>query len=985
MLSNYLLNQGGLVAQFNRANKIVDKVATRYVKEQDVIVDRFYKNVRKNISNYIKVSKPSKTFKLLLPISNALYQLWNDSWYLGYLHAARESKVNFSNSLDDLITFASKNDKEPTLDELIKARKKFDEQYTNSDGSYKLKDYLRDTGRRGSYNETQQQQFINEIEGRKNRLEEKIFTKINEQTSQPQSAIKPPREKKVKTVKPKTEKPAKKEVIKPLREPNVSNVEVKPDIPSMSEQEKIQIEAGLKKQNNIIRNVETKYISSKNKNPFDAKYNVDAYIRRIKGDNYNITDRDRKIYGEDLRKAHIDALKERNELERRLNKNIEAATPKQPKESREKRKYKSTEDIKRKQDSIRRIRQRTSDNEQLLPTDLKSTEFGRLYLDKRINAVSSSLDNDYKDSLKDIIPKYFTSSSPNRDKVLYEEIDKELNYNTSNTERIAMTELGHAYNLGRLDYFYERKIEYVKWETRVEHLRREAIDSTKRSYKSIDSSYSLRGVVCPVCWERSTHDSGYGKGIYELSEVMSNPQLFPLIHVNCGCFLSEANVKDDDDDKDVRKKKKVESDSNIFSNNVSIWAAGGAVGILGTALMYAMFRRTRTRIPQPKFTPSVATKVASRIPFSITKYGGKKEVVKPNLTILNTDIPLPQLTSNKSIPLLPLDIPEVPVELPELKPRLLTILDTNYPGTKTNYIDKLTTVNEESLRLLSEVSLSDLNSVNSTDIRSRLLMIRDEKLPEIYTSYKSSNYNATQRKDIVKSFKEDIEFINQQILALENNNGKLYAQERALLKVREDVRQLIRNNITDVDIPDINAVVSSNPTVRNLEHTLSEIQQQLRVNNRNLANDSYYGDLIKVKEDILSNADLANDYIKYNTGKVNSVFNSLGKLEPAVLPNLEKQLIDLERKVNRLNNLSYLDYVLGLDEVNYAYTRLTSVKSITDRINTVDLTNIIKTTGLNEDVLLSAATIFDNKKGIELLENRITYLTTLIQNKYVSQ
>jgi hypothetical protein len=114
--------------------------------------------------------------------------------------------------------------------------------------------------------------------------------------------------------------------------------------------------------------------------------------------------------------------------------------------------------------------------------------------------------------------------------------------------RLARTELGAAYNLGRLEAYLNNGIQYVRWDVDPEHF--------------------ARGVVCELCNYRSK----FNGGIYPITEILNDPRLHLPVHPYCLCVLRPLN----DTQAETGLLTKI---GKIFQkgldNNVLKWMLGG--------------------------------------------------------------------------------------------------------------------------------------------------------------------------------------------------------------------------------------------------------------------------------------------------------------------------------------------------------------------------------------------------------------------------
>lgn len=98
------------------------------------------------------------------------------------------------------------------------------------------------------------------------------------------------------------------------------------------------------------------------------------------------------------------------------------------------------------------------------------------------------------------------------------EIFKERN--STRATKYAVTELSHAYNMGRLKVYLQRGVEFVKL--------------------NLDKEHIARLVSCDKCKLRLTGGINYSN-VYRLSEILENRELQPAFHPYCLCYYEPIN------------------------------------------------------------------------------------------------------------------------------------------------------------------------------------------------------------------------------------------------------------------------------------------------------------------------------------------------------------------------------------------------------------------------------------------------------------
>lgn len=614
MLTNFVLNQNNILSNYSKPqpvkSQLSNKQVEKIVRQQDIVVNRFVNTLDNNIQNYLIRNIGKKDINFFLPIKNALWQLWNESWFLGQINAAEElrdvNRVKRSSKFSSnskLVTFARGD----AGDELLRADRK------------------------------QRKQKVEKKERTKRVIEKKTDTKeVKELTQEERDKLLANREQrnnvnKIGTKQIKKDKISIKVDDKKYRftDNERANAAYK-QIQQLREQQEETIAPDLErtKFNESYLNSRLTTLANKTSSNFETAYR--DRLNEVVPDyfNDNRSDKD-KSYVTKIRRMYIsnarniDEYKEKNNV---LTNIIDSYV--EPEIEVPKIITNLENDINRKRNQL---------NKERNPNERKR-------LRSELVDLQDELDNEKKKQRKldrnfDKVPnksEQFISISESdrrklnltKDTYSIKELEKirsdvrknirQQDQNFYNTKRIALTELNAAYNLGRLDYYLEKGIEYVRWEVSVEHKLRELNSSNKsdagtiRSYNAKGNYDNLtgkyKGSVCPVCWERN------GK-VYSINEVTTNAELQIPVHPFCACIL--VPVKDDDDDNPKKNKKKFKvKTSDLLNNSVLKWAAGAGVVILGTAAMYAAFRMTRGKVVQPPLQEQMP-KVTKLLPKSI--------------------------------------------------------------------------------------------------------------------------------------------------------------------------------------------------------------------------------------------------------------------------------------------------------------------------------------------------------------------------------
>ncbi|GAA6622927.1 hypothetical protein [Scytonema sp. NUACC26] len=1094
MLTQFVLNQNNLLSTFSKRPQTPqqDKTTQRYVSEQDLVTASFERELEQNVIRYILGTRKSD-INLLLPIKNALWSLWNNSWNLGINHAANDIRAKFHNN-SQLAEFAKKKNDEikqlsDEIDQINSQIERINIDYKKEDGSYKLNRILKDSGRKGTFTDDDRNkalQAIQQSERELNQQKQDKLTKLIElQTVESNKPQRIRKQREVTTPIIKTEQnPVEKTGRKRVRsQPVLTNGT--PQYQRTAPTNNRQIEA---------INDELDELNSKYKKP-NGTYN----LNRIREDGTSINDiKQREKY------LNIEREKVLDELER-----IENAQPRVPRQPREKKvreigesKQRSTPPVRKgniiptreiksgKGRATQQVTSRRYEQQQAGGTNLEQSEFGQIYLEQRLNNLAKPLAQKYHEQLvgtkenPGIIPQYFNGNSLVNDRKLVEDIRKitgeslsddykqaydilnsavsetrenskaaqirrleedvkkgnkgavytlaairnqksgdrtySLNEDerkaiqlliaeeapetitvnelqqyqqqakrhwqrtktTNITHRIAQTEMAHAYNLGRLDYYINNDIQYVKWNVSGEHLRRNLSATSVRKYKSVhrleilhqprnkDSrkiarrsgalptpGFQTHGTVCPVCWERSQRDEGLGAGIYQLAQLRRNPQLMPALHAHCGCWLSPV------DENDIPKITVPINIGSFFDNNVAKWAGAG---ILGTVLMYGAFWRTRNR---PIFsTNPIPTPRVPRIVRSIveTLDENRDNVMRVAGKVAN-NADDGDATPLIQPPLPILFIPEI-VDISPIEEQVNNALNQPYENSKYS-----TVVNQVVRNNISIVHSSNNVSPNYNDAVNQSLRDLQQRV-EQYVNYTKSTPSLLKRQ-ILSSYKKDLDYLNKTINSLQDSNGMLYAQIRNIQQLIRDGERTIS---TSLQIDDVKGVFASTSTGRQLYNELAELDATLRNRIQLLQPNSYYDELIQIREQVLQNTDIAEDYFKKIKDIVSKNFSKIRKNDNVGIARRVEELFD---DVYNSSNITIDKY----KEISEELTKLETIlnvrlNKVSKSIIDVDIEQLL-TKRMNEDEVLMAMTVLAYRKQIRLLKNKIYSMTNLLIDK----
>jgi hypothetical protein len=611
----------------------------KYIKQQDELVTAFTDGLTNSIGN----SLSRKQDNLSLIISNQLTKLWNDSWNLGRTHAIDETPPSLFSYGNYIAEFASPLEKlRSEMDAITKEMEGYQSElnrmkddYQDTAGNYSGTKILRSIKKKGKYTDVEKVKAIQTIVNRENELLNLIQAKDNllkvkqdeffELTDPANIAKLNELSKFTKDTTPE---------VNTVKLPRVNTTEVKQELDSASKRR-----------------------DAWNKTFVDDKGNFNvALYRKRRGFDNDVSD---EVVEKQMRL-------ESNDLNNEVNSRIQTLREAKPRKGISNKEQRQIERRLLKQQNL----QTTNLNPDKIPANirdtvqaiesrrqiestrgnvplLEQTEFGKSYLNRRINTITNDLNERYKTTLQQILVGeketktvgYLEDNRTNKDVTYYKRISamltredakqmeqynkqlelvktrlddipskgsatknmnvyesiaflkkkydpdvkltvadkkllnelpnkavykiqdlrdyknkllekvRKLKDNQARTKRIAITEMGHAYNLGRLDYYIKEGKKFVKWNNSIEHKKRQR-DLIPRDYQARYQkiyntlselinrspqleSFKMDGIVCPICQERAIYDYGYGKGIIKIDDLLNNVQTQPLLHANC--------------------------------------------------------------------------------------------------------------------------------------------------------------------------------------------------------------------------------------------------------------------------------------------------------------------------------------------------------------------------------------------------------------------------------------------------------------------
>lgn len=908
MITNFLSTNKNILSDYiENKNKVNFKAANKIKDKQDAILDNFFTSSINNIYKNVKLNKEVSKVNLFLPITNEIWNLWNNAWSLGSKHAYEEIKVNFNLSSRSIVTF-EKGDRE--INKLLQDISTLEKQ----------NQYLESNLNRMNYQDMRSSERV--IERNKITIERKQVKLIQlrrEQSSQndlpkiKRNIIGTSKEDEIKAINEISKRSSREASIStnlgitPLQQTEFGKEYLNNRINYLGNNLKEEYKLTLLGENGLINN----YFKSKNPLKDRILYKgLEQVILNKQLDNNpealesKLNLLNNKIKSVGTKRDYYDSLEQRTLESIYDNPN-------------------TTNKEKEKQERLLRI----SINKELK---------------KEFNPIIS-LSNEEKTLLKLDLSKEY---SLNDLKKIKEQATKETSV-ANKIKRLALTELGHAYNLGRLSVFDAEGIELVRLNNSLEHLRRSIPNKYKSIYRKKASQieggfpFKIKGVVCPVCQERAERENGYGKGIYELKKVLKNRQLQLVFHPYCACYYEPV----DGDAKKGGIKIKIDS---FFDNNLALWASGGTLagGILGTAIMYTMFARTRVK----KTSSQPLVKIAKTI---------LDEVIE-NVPKLNV----------------PLFI-KLPDKQPiELSPEQVNELENSISPVKQS-------INNAIKETITEIS--NANKINPNikpGLQERINSIMSRL--ETYDNYNPTLLTNSERKQIISQYNTDLRLINNLLNKLEKSNINLYLKYLNSYNKRLDglttLRRSVLNNVPDnVELEDY---LNSTPTIRRLNKTIEDIEDTLR-NNYNLIENNFDDNLTNIRNNLITNPQLTQEFIKSSRKTIENNFNRINNNNN--LNNLLNEVNSIDDILSSSQSISenrFRQLLYDLDTINYLISNNFKV------INNLDIIDLDYITSLNINQLGYETTLIGKAQALKDYTNGLSELSKrlfIVTNKLISK
>jgi hypothetical protein len=719
-------------------------------------------------------------------------------------------------------------------------------------------------------------------------------------------------------------------------------------------------------------------------------------------------------------------------------------------------------------ETIRQKREKEAARTKKYRLGIRESAFGRNYVNKRGEYIAEGLQKYYLEELDEALPRYFEifgRGKSRKDSDLYETLYpllsptriEETDSDTTKTfkrmsnaaagwktsrriERMVITELNAAYNLGRLEAFMSRGIKLVRWNNDAENASSFApnmqsgqlIRGYMTRYRYFGFPYDPKlHRVCPLCQERAKRETIYGVGIYALEDLLSPTAVMsaPPLHPYCECYLEPIYRREENQIRKKLLKAKVGSealgiDEQTASNNrkaLGRWVIGAATGagaILSMALMYRMFRRSVTQPPPPPPASPAVEEV-------ITTTGGVIQRIllppstppqppvqpsspqappqppsqRPALPELERPpLPLPQLPGQ------PLEIPQTSV-LPELQltPEQNQILEETlqtetYQSTGQPIGSRIDDEVAASRQAVSEFARISPNiSVPRgagvapgatweqvlTGIQNRIAQYRDFGID-------GGDTTASQRRALIRQYRQDINLINREISRIDNNTSELYVRLQRLTRIKAEAQAALERALLAADGTidprrvDTEALVNKTNKLSELTDQQREVERSLRQTIALHARDGFKSQLVDLRRQLRENPYIQEMYIQEQAPKINAAFERLPN--DGRISILEANSAELNRLVNRSfrEGLTYEQYrrlsnvAENLEDRLIEITRTTRLPDIDVE---ADLIATLRPGYAQQDIVLKAQSIRDNKNVLDEIRNRITTINYRLEEE----
>lgn len=536
-------------------------------------------------------------------------------------------------------------------------------------------------------------------------------------------------------------------------------------------------------------------------------------------------------------------------------------------------------------------------------------------------------------------------------------------------KRIALTEMTAAYNLGRLDEFSRRGVDYVRW--------------------NLDAEHVLRGVACDDCKKRALTPNSLGVGVYSLQNILDRNELQPPLHVNCACFLSPAS--DEEVERNKAKTKKVEQQE--LTKDLNKWAVvAGSAAILSTAVMYNVFKKSNrvASVSAAKVTQTILRQAEQQVKTAkpkaaqqiVTQAQTQIDTLLPKAVVENAEIVLPAL----ALPLQELVLPDaVPLKIAQQPQVQQAVASTDDTFARQSQFGG--TVETQVGGVLAE-AIEQVNAAQASNPRNGFLQDQFgaiEARLDRYASYaRNTGLSKEERQQYIRLYKQDLNLLNRTIAANKDSGADLYLAIQKAHIARDEATSLMRQKLASETIPaetTVEQLINANPKIERLNNVILDLEAAIRTNIAVNEKGGYVEQLTKLRDKLLVNPNLQEEYIQEFKKTIGAAFR---RIPTEGLGNLQQRTSDIQEALVQLNKADltlpqYRRLAKQIDEalvVLQQQQRFTKLREIGIEAEFIAAT---KPPYMESAVVGKAAFINDYYKGLQAVEQQLVKQQYLLE------
>jgi len=290
---------------------------------------------------------------------------------------------------------------------------------------------------------------------------------------------------------------------------------------------------------------------------------------------------------------------------------------------------------------------------------------------------------------------------------------------------------------------------------------------------------------------------------------------------------------------------------------------------------------------------------------------------------------------------------------------------------------RLSSVVDSSRKLNAEASTVNPQQAQGLSITSRVDAIANRM--NQYESFKQQT--KSEQKELFKQYLDDVGYLQSAVNQIEDQTSYLYAQSMSLRNTKDDVLNKLKQDTSVLNsVPsdvDVDRFLENHPSIIDLNHAYNEVEDTLRRNQSLMNQGGYYEQLKGLKDDLLSNPDLANRYVQESSSKVNRLMKDINFI------GLGSYESELNRFINELETVSSISenrrrqMMIELETTSNILNRQKKKISL---IN-VDLDNLVRSNQESTAVGRAAFLIDYKYNGINKLEQKLYYAVALLNRK----